>query len=44
MTELIDMSSKTDKAVLAVKSGLKLLALAVKIGWKAVYEHFEIDH
>ena len=40
----IGMNSKTDKTTLAVKSRLKLLMMAYKMGWKAVYEHFEIDH
>ena len=44
MTSLIDMEDKADKAVLAIKSRLKLLSLAVKVGWKTVYDHFEIDH
>ena len=44
LTTTVDFKSKTDKTVLAIKSRLKLLMLAYKMGWKAVYEHFEIDH
>ena len=44
MTTFVDMNSKTDKAVNGIKGRLKLLSMTYRIGWKAVYDHFEIDH
>ena len=44
LSTTVNFNSSTDKTVLAIKSRLKLLMLAYKMGWKAVYEHFDIDH
>ena len=43
MTSLVDFTDKT-AVVNALKARHKLLSMAYRIGWKAVYNHFEIDH
>ena len=43
MAAMVDMDKK-DKVVYGIKGRLKLLSMAYRIGWKAVYSHFEIDY
>ena len=40
---MVNLDHKSD-IVYALKSRLKMMVLAGRIGWKAVYKHYDIDH